>query len=136
MGPTVTRLSLVFAAAALGGLINGLVVWLFGWIGITKWLGVAIAPPLTPAMLYARIVWGGIWGILFLLPLWRGSIWWRGFWFSLGPTLVQLFIVFPVKAHKGVLGLQLGYLTPLFVVFFNAVWGWTAAAWLRASGER
>ncbi len=136
MVATVTRLSLVFSAAALGGLINGLVVWLFGLIGITKLLGVAIAPPLTPAMLYARIVWGGIWGALFLLPLWRGSIWWRGFLYSLGPTLVQLFIVFPIKAHKGVLGLELGYLTPLFVVAFNAVWGVTAAAWLWAAGER
>ncbi|MBU1741011.1 MAG: hypothetical protein KKC37_05645, partial [Proteobacteria bacterium] len=79
----------------------------------------------------ARIVWGGIWGALFLLPLWRGSILRRGFLYSLGPTLVQLFIVFPIKAKKGLAGFDLGYLTPLFVVGFNAVWGWVAAAWLK-----
>jgi hypothetical protein len=39
--------------------------------------------------------------------------------------------VFPLKAHKGVGGLELGYLTPLFVVFYNAIWGYTAGLWLK-----
>jgi len=33
------------------------------------------------------------------------------------------------------LGLDLGTLTPLFVLFFNAIWGLTAALWLRL-GEK
>ncbi len=136
MSASLTLLSLVFAAGALGGLLNGLAVWFCGWIGLTGALGVKIAPPLTAPMLYPRLVWGGIWGALFLLPLWRRSIWRRGFIFSLGPTLVQLFIVFPIKAHKGVAGLDLGYLTPLFVIGFNAVWGWVAAAWLKWSANK
>ena len=44
---------------------------------------------------------------------------------------MQLFLVFPLMAHKGVLGLQLGYLTPLLVVFFNAIWGYAAGWWLN-----
>ena len=48
-------------------------------------------------------------GLLFLLPLGRWSFPARGLLFSLAPTLVQLCLVFPVMAHKGVLGLQLGY---------------------------
>jgi hypothetical protein len=59
----------------------------------------------------------------------------RGFIFSLGPTLVQLFVVFPMKANKGVMGLDLGLFTPLFVVVFNAIWGWTAAIWLKSVGK-
>jgi hypothetical protein len=59
----------------------------------------------------------------------------RGFIFSLGPTLVHLFVVFPSKANKGVMGLDLGLLTPLFVVVFNAIWGWTAAIWLKSVGK-
>jgi hypothetical protein len=35
--------------------------------------------------------------------------------------------VFPLKADKGVMGLDLGVFTPLFVIFFNAVWGLVAA---------
>jgi len=40
---------------------------------------------------------------------------------------VQLFVVFPMIAHKGMVGLDLGLLTPLFVIFFNWVWGIIAA---------
>jgi len=125
-----SRLSLVFVAGCFGALWNSLAVWLFGWLGIAPALGVHIAPPLTPAFLYPRLVWGGIWGLLFLIPLGRLSFPVRGLLFSLGPTLVQLFLIFPLKAQKGVMGLQLGYLTPLLVVFYNAVWGYAAGWWL------
>jgi hypothetical protein len=63
------KLSLVFAAGCLGGLLNSLAVWIFGVIGITPALGVKIAPQLSAPWLYPRLVWGGIWGLLFLLPL-------------------------------------------------------------------
>jgi hypothetical protein len=125
------KLSLVFAAGCLGGLLNSLVVWNFGEIGVASTLGVKIAPQLSVAWLYPRIVWGGIWGLLFLLPLLGHRYLTKGLLFSLGPTIVQLFIVFPMKANKGVMGLDLGMLTPLFVIFYNAVWGITAAIWLR-----
>ena len=55
----------------------------------------------------------------------------RGLMFSLGPTVVQLFIVFPIKANKGIMGLELGLFTPIFVLFYNAIWGIVAAVWLR-----
>ena len=125
------KISLVFAAGCLGGLLNSLAVWIFGVIGITSALGVKIAPPLSAPWLYPRLVWGGIWGLLFLLPLMRKRFLYRGLIFSLGPTIVQLFIVFPVKASKGIMGFDLGLLTPLFVFVFNAIWGLTAAIWLR-----
>jgi hypothetical protein len=130
MNLTMRNLSLVFVAGCWGALWNGLAVWLGGYLGIAPALGVHIAPPLTPAFLYPRLVWGGIWGLLFLLPMSRWSFPARGLLFSLAPTLVQLFLVFPVMAHKGVMGLQLGYLTPLFVVFYNVIWGYAAGWWL------
>jgi hypothetical protein len=125
------NLSLVFVAGCWGALWNSLAVWLCGLLGIAPALGVHIAPVLTPAFLYPRLVWGGLWGLLFLLPMGRWSFPARGLLFSLAPTLVQLFLVFPVMAHKGVLGLQLGYLTPLLVVFYNAIWGYAAGWWLN-----
>lgn len=135
MNNLVRNVSLVFAAGVLGALLNSLAVWGFGELGITQALGVKIAPKLSAAFLYPRLVWGGIWGMLFLLPLWQRRIWSRGFIYSLGPTLVQLFVVFPIKANKGAMGLELGLLTPLLVVVFNAIWGWTAAIWLRWAGK-
>lgn len=129
-------LSLTYAAGSLGGLVNGLVVWLFGLLGITAALGVQSAPALTTGFLYPRLVWGGLWGFVFLLPFIRGSVLWRGIIFSLGPTLVQLLVVFPFKLGKGLLGLDLGTLMPLLVVFFNIVWGVSAAAWLTLNEDR
>lgn len=114
---------------------NSLAVWLFGALGITTALGVSIAPALTPAWLYPRLVWGGIWGILFLSPVPRGSWWLRGLVFSLGPSIVQLLVVFPVKTDAGALGLGLGALTPIFVLLFNAVWGLVAAWLLERAAE-
>ena len=125
------NISMVFAAGCLGGLVNSLAVWIFGDLGINAALGVKIAPALTPQWLYPRIVWGGIWGFLFLLPLMRSRILSRGIIFSLGPTLIQLLVVFPLKAGKGYMGLDLGTLTPLLVFFFNAIWGIATAIWLR-----
>ena len=131
MTSMVKKITLVFGAGCLGGLVNSLAVWFFGEIGFTQALGVKIVPRLTASWLYPRIVWGGIWGLLFLLPLMKNKILSRGFIYSLGPTLVQLFIVFPIKAHKGVMGFDLGLMTPLLVVVFNAIWGISAAIWLR-----
>ena len=129
------NLTLVFAAGAMGGLVNSLVLWLFGRAGIPAELGVKLAPALTPAWLYPRLVWGGLWGFLFVLPIFRNQPFAQGLFFSLWPSVVQLFIVFPYQANKGLLGLDLGTLTPVFVLFFNALWGLTAAFWLRMVGK-
>lgn len=124
------NLSLAFAAGCLGGLANALFLWLFGALGLTHALGVQLAPAFTPPWLYQRLVWGGIWGWIFFLPTGL-SYFKRSLLFSLGPFLVASFVVLPLQAHKGVLGLQLGYLTPLFVLFYNAVWGVVTGWWLE-----
>jgi hypothetical protein len=129
------RLTVIFAAGCLGGLANSLAVWLFGAYGVTKSLGVRIAPDLSPVWLYPRLVWGGIWGLLFLLPVFPNSVLKRGLLLSLGPTIIQLFVVFPYKADQGMMGMGLGALTPLLVFVFNAIWGITVAIWLRFVGE-
>jgi hypothetical protein len=131
MNNLLEKVSIVFAGGCLGGLVNSLTIWIFGLLGITASLGVTIAPQLTAPWLYPRIVWGGIWGALFLLPLLPKHCVLKGLMYSLGPTLVQLFVVFPFKAHQGILGLEKGTLTPLLVIIFNAVWGITAALWLK-----
>jgi hypothetical protein len=117
------NLLICFAAGCLGALANSITVWFFGDMGLSQKLGVAIAPHLSAAWLYPRIVWGGIWGLLFLLPLLRSKPLLQGFVLSLAPTAMQLFYVFPVQAGKGIGGIELGLLTPLLVVFFNWVWG-------------
>ena len=125
------KLLVFFAAGCIGALVNSITVWQFGQLGITSTLGVSIAPGLTPAWLYPRIVWGGIWGLLFIIPMLQSRLLLKGAMLSLLPTAVQLFIVFPLKADKGIAGLELGLLTPVFVVFFNGVWGVITALTLK-----
>jgi len=117
------KVLIFFAAGCLGALANSVVVWLFGDLGITQSLGVSITPSLTAGWLYPRIVWGGIWGLIFFLPLVNSKPFFKGTLLSLFPTIVQLFIIFPYKAKKGVAGIELGLLTPALVFVFNWVWG-------------
>jgi hypothetical protein len=127
------RLLIFFAAGCLGGLANSLVVWLLGNLGITGSCGVSISPALTASWLYPRLVWGGIWGLLFFLPLNNSKPFLKGTLLSLFPTVVQLFIVFPHRAKKGVAGIELGALTPAFVFVFNWVWGVVTSLTIRYS---
>jgi len=125
------KLLIFFAAGCLGALANSIVVWLFGYYGITTSVDVSIAPSLSSAWLYPRVVWGGIWGLFFILPILRSKLLLKGTVLSLLPTAVQLFVVFPLKAHKGMAGLELGLYTPLFVIFFNGVWGVVTAVAIK-----
>jgi hypothetical protein len=39
------------------------------------------------------------------------------------------------KMGKGLLGLQMGHLTPVLILFFGFVWGIATALWLKWSRE-
>lgn len=121
------KLFIFFAAGCVGALANSLAIWQCASLGLMSAFDVAIAPALTPAWLYPRIVWGGLWGLLFVLPMLSSRLLLKGAVLSLFPTLFQLFIVFPMLTHKGVAGLDLGLLTPVFVLFFNGIWGIVSA---------
>ncbi|MEM6399567.1 MAG: hypothetical protein AAF757_04945 [Cyanobacteria bacterium P01_D01_bin.116] len=82
------NLSLTFASGCLGGLLNSLTVWIFGYIGITALFNVQIVPDLTASWLYPRIVWGGIWGFLFVLPFYQRKYIYKAILFSLIPSFV------------------------------------------------
>jgi hypothetical protein len=131
----VRNLSFVFSAGALGGVANSAALWGAGVIGLTGALGVAIEPSFTLPWLYPRVVWGGLWGLVFLLPFSRERWVARGLIASLAPSLVQLLGVFPWKLDMSFLGLELGTLTPVVVLAVNAVWGIATSWWLRIAGR-
>lgn len=130
------NLAVVYTGGAIGGLVSSLAVWLCGVYDVTARLGVEMHSTFTPAWLYPRLVWGGIFGLLFLLPYKDRSIFVRGLLYSLVPSLVQLFYVFPFQRDLGWFGVQLGSWTFLFVFLFNAVWGLVTAAIIVAIFER
>ncbi|WP_299587866.1 hypothetical protein [uncultured Microbulbifer sp.] len=127
------KLLIFFAAGCLGALANSLMVWLFGVLGITAALGVSIAPALSAEWLYPRIVWGGIWGLFFFLPFKSSNLLLKGAILSLLPSVFQLFVVFPMMTGSGIAGFELGILTPIFVLFFNWVWGVVAGLAIKSA---
>jgi hypothetical protein len=129
------KASLVFAAGALGGLVKALTAVSFTQLGINAALGSQMGRTLSAGLVYDHVVWGGLWGLLFLLPTRKLSLYARGALFSLGQTLVQLLLMAPQMGH-GLLGLKLGLATPFLVAFFGLVWGITAATWLGLVAEK
>jgi len=127
----VRHLSIILAAGAFGGLIKAMVAWTFGATGLNAVLGYKMAPALASMWIYQHLVWGGIWALLFFLPL-KGSYYVRGAFYSLAQTLIQLTVIFP-KMGKGMWGLELGYMAPILVTFFGVVWGLAAAFWLKSA---
>jgi hypothetical protein len=102
-------------------------VWLCIEYGLTSLAGVSLSVSLDIGALYPKMIWGGLWGLLFALTVvhHRTRKHWvrKGLVISLAPTLYQLFVVFPHQTPYGSLGAELGLLTPLFILLFNLVWG-------------
>ncbi|CAI5461424.1 unnamed protein product [Closterium sp. Yama58-4] len=120
-----SRVAVAFSSGAIGGLCIGLAVPLLAAAGLMDILGIAIHPQLTPPFVYQKVVWGGIWGFILLIPFNTSTLAKGALLGALGPGLVQLFLVFPLKETPGsIAGLSLGPLTPLLVLILNAfVWG-------------
>jgi len=128
----IRKVSGAFTGGAIGGLVDSIAIWVLGKLGITGLLGVTMRPDFTAPWLYRRIVWGGIWMLLLLLPLWQKRTVLRGCLFSLFPSAMMLFMVFP-NMGKGLLGLGFGTLTPMVVIGLNFIYGIVAAFWFEAT---
>lgn len=131
----IKKLSGAFTGGAIGGLVDSINILILSNIGITSLLGITMKPKFTPPWLYERMVWSGIWMLLLLLPLWENRTMLRGCVFSLLPSAMMLFMVFP-KMGKGMLGLEFGTLTPLLVIGLNFIYGIVASYWYKASIKR
>ena len=128
----IRKISGAFTGGAIGGLIDSINIVLLSKYGITTLLGVSMKPEFTGPWLYPRLVWSGLWMLLLILPLWQKRTALRGCLFSLLPSAMMLFMVFP-EMGKGVMGLGFGTLTPLLVIVLNCIYGMIAAYWYRAT---
>ena len=126
----IRKISVAFAGGALGGLVDSFNIWFMGKIGISDLIGLTMKPELNAPWLYLRMVWGGLWMLLLLLPLLQGKTLLRGCLFSLLPSAIMLFMVLP-EMGKGVLGLGFGGITPVIVIGLNCIYGMIASVWYR-----
>lgn len=126
--PWLARAAEGFGAGAIAGVCQSLILWVFIQTGAPLFLGLMLAQPLTRHWLYQRAVWGGFWGLLFVLPLLRGQPGWqRGLVLGLAPAAGSLLYFLPYQDGHGFLGLNLGAGMPVIVVAFGLLWGLLAA---------
>jgi len=116
----IARLSAAFAAGTVGAVANSLAVQLAGL------LQPGAAPALSAAWLYPRLVWGGLWGLLFLAPVLPGRPLLRGAIASLAPTLARLTVFAPPDALPDAR-------TIVLTLLFNAIWGIAGVLWYEAA---
>lgn len=136
--PFFLLLSTCVVGGMFGAIANSVALWAAGRYGLTEAMGVALSPELTWAWLKPRILWGGIWGAGFSPIAGAGFhrvVFW-GLVYSLIPSAVQIFHVFPHLQGGGPMGMALGRLTPALVVGVNAVYGLVMALWVRVSVAR
>lgn len=130
-----TMLAVCFLAGLLGALVSSLFAWLLSTWHVPELLGIQMVLQLKPAWLYSRLVWGGIWGLVYFLTVGPANArrhWVRkGLWISLLPTAYHLFVVFPYLADQGWFGIRLGQATPLLVFGANLVWGFATGIFCR-----
>lgn len=128
------NLSAAFTGGVIGGLLSSLLFWELGRDGVLSWMGIALRPALSLAWLYPRLIVGGLWGLLLILPLLPGRPASRGLLWSLAPSAYVLLHLMP-RAGKGLLGLGYGALTPALILLIYAIWGVSAALWHRAASR-
>ena len=132
MSRSLTSISTALTAGVVGALGSSAALLIADRYGLLQHFDTALraAPSLT--WLYPRMVWGGLWGVLLLVPLGPRNTFGRGLFWSLAPSLYQLLWRLPHQ-HAGLFGLALGQGTPFVVVGANLVWGLVAALWLWAA---
>jgi hypothetical protein len=129
------RFALSYFGGAVGAVVSSLALWVAGLADLTAMLGVALAPALTWHWLSRRIFWGSLWGLGHPMVVRMGYSPVRaGLLLSLAPSAAELLYFLP-RAGEAPLGVSLGPLTPLVVLAANALWGWTLARTVVATGE-
>lgn len=128
------KVSGAYTGGAVGALAATGILWLLGRAGLTARFDIGLRADLAPSALYWQVVWGGIWGLMLLLPLWKGQPVRRGLLFALGPVAAMLFLVFP-RAGRGYLGMGYGQFAPLLVLALGLLWGIIAALWHKSTAR-
>jgi len=120
----------VLLAGGLGGITNSILVWSLGVLGVTPALGFGMVPELTIEWLLRRVFASALWGVIFLIPLCENAPIKKGAILGILPWLSSVLFVFPVQMEVGFFGLAFGLATPLWTLFFAAVWGVTGTLFL------
>ena len=139
MQTNIRRFVHFFVIGAVAGLIQSVLLIVVNEIGITEALmgGLKYNIPLgLNWLLYPRMVWGGLWGLCFLIPLLvMRRQWQRGLLIGVLPAVATWVVFNPLEGH-GLLGLGIHPLHPVIVLVFGVLWGLLAGVLLDLTGAR
>ncbi|MGH7006356.1 MAG: hypothetical protein ACREIP_20615 [Alphaproteobacteria bacterium] len=123
-------LTLGFGAGAFGACVLVLVAYLLARFGVPEQLGITFPPRPMPAALYQAVVWGGIWGLLLVVPVMNRLWWLKGIIIGALATVALLLYFAPPLRDGPMMRL-------LYVLVLNAFWGVAAGFWwVIVSGAR
>lgn len=129
------QFSLSFASGCVGALVMSVCMWFFGAIGICENYEVNLHPDMSQAWLFPKIIYGGLWALLLVLPWWESSTILKALCTAFVPLFYQLFVSFPIFEGQGLMGQELGSLTPAFMTFYWIIWGLATGLWLRIASS-
>ena len=131
MRNTLSKIFHAMAAGATGGMLQSGIILLVGKLGFFNLLGLPLSFDFNLVWFYQRITWGGLWGLLFLVPLLgRVPHWQRGVAVGVFPALATSLLFLPFKDVHGWFGLNLGAMMPVVVFVFGILWGVISGALL------
>lgn len=125
-------MTIFFGAGVLGAVAKGFVIWVLAALGIPAGIWALVASAYAPGWAYYGLVWGGLWGFLFFIPISKRRHIDKGVLLSLVPTIIQLFMSFP-RSGSGFFQLIFGI---LLIFILNAVWGVVTSLWIRYIKEK
>ena len=125
------KILFVLLAGGFGGLTSGLLVWALGALGVTPTLGFNMVPDLTVGWMGRRVGASAVWGLIFLIPIYRNAPWIKGAVLGLLPWLSSILWVLPQVKGAGFLGMDLGIGTPVWTLFFGVFWGISGTLFLE-----
>ena len=126
----IRKISCAFTGGIIGALCESIIIWLLSHAGVSAMIGISLKPKFTTDWLYPRLIWGGLWALLLVLPILKTKTALRGIIFSLLPSAITLCIILP-EMGKGMWGLRYGTLTPVLIVISGFIYGMIASGWYK-----
>lgn len=126
------KISAAFTGGVVAALVMTVIMWYLGNAGLLAKLGVTLRPGLSFDTLFSNGGWGGLWGLLFLLPALKAQPAVRGMVLGLPPAVFVLCYRMPHTGH-GLLGLNYGQWTPLVILASWLLWGIIGAYWHKSA---
>ncbi len=86
-------------------------------------LGFNMVPDFSLGWISRRVLASVVWGLIFLIPVYRYAPLTKGAILGILPWLSSILWVLPRVKGAGFLGMDLGIGTPIWTLFFGVFWG-------------